>query len=273
MEEETRTAVHDSGLEIEACLFEGLTRPFPNHFHEYYVIGLVERGERRLLCQNREYLLRPGDLLLLGPGDSHACVQRGGRLDYRALHIPQKVMLDLAEEITGRRELPGFSPKVVADREAACCLERVHRLVMEGGGGLDREEGFLLLLSLLLGRYGRPFGEKLPDCREEVERVRAFLEEHWEERVSLDQLARLAGLSKPALLRAFAREKGITPYRCLENIRVAKAQRLLEEGTPPAEAALRAGFSDQSHFTNRFSRFIGLSPGAYREIFLDKGED
>ena len=33
---------------------------------------------------------------------------------------------------------------------------------------------------------------------------------------------------------------------------------------------MKTGFFDQSHFTNYFSRFIGLSPGAYREIFLDK---
>ena len=44
-------------------------------------------------------------------------------------------------------------------------------------------------------------------------------------------------------------------------------QKLLEQGVPPVEAALQTGFSDQSHFTNYFSRFIGLTPGAYQEIF------
>ena len=39
---------------------------------------------------------------------------------------------------------------------------------------------------------------------------------------------------------------------------------------PPAEAALRTGFSDQRHFTNFFTRFIGLSPGTYREIFTGR---
>ena len=39
---------------------------------------------------------------------------------------------------------------------------------------------------------------------------------------------------------------------------------------PPVEAALRTGFSDQSHFTNYFNRYIGLAPGAYRDIFLTK---
>ena len=35
---------------------------------------------------------------------------------------------------------------------------------------------------------------------------------------------------------------------------------------------MRTGFSDQSHFTNYFNSFIGLAPGAYREIFLRKEE-
>lgn len=52
-----------------------------------------------------------------------------------------------------------------------------------------------------------------------------------------------------------------------------KAKKLLEQGVPPIEAALQTGFSDQSHFTNYFNRFIGLAPGVYREIFLDKGAE
>lgn len=69
--------------------------------------------------------------------------------------------------------------------------------------------------------------------------------------------------------------KGVTPYSYLEKIRIGEAKKLLEQGFPPIEAALRTGFSDQSHFTNYFNRFIGLSPGVYREIFLAKssGED
>ena len=46
---------------------------------------------------------------------------------------------------------------------------------------------------------------------------------------------------------------------------------MLEQGVAPIEAALQTGFSDQSHFTNYFNRFIGLAPGVYREIFL-KGD-
>lgn len=268
MKREVRTLAYDDGLHIEAYRFEGIVRPFPNHFHEYYVFGCVEEGERALSCRNREYTVKPGDILLFNPGDSHACVQSGGSaLDYRGLNITQGVMLDLAEEVTGRRELPGFSRSMIADQEAACCLRPLHESVMNGGRGFGKEENLLLLISLLMQRYGQPFEACVPECRDEIERACAFMERHYAERICLEQICRRAGLSRSALLRAFTKSKGVTPYSYLENIRVGEAKKLLEQGVPPVEAALRTGFSDQSHFTNYFSRFIGLTPGAYQEIF------
>lgn len=88
--------------------------------------------------------------------------------------------------------------------------------------------------------------------------------------IYLDQTCHLEGLSKSTLLRAFTKSKGVTPYSYLQNIRIGEAKKLLEQGLPPVEAALQTGFSDQSHFTNYFNRYIGLAPGVYREIFLMK---
>ncbi len=96
------------------------------------------------------------------------------------------------------------------------------------------------------------------------------MKQHYAERICLDQICRCAGLSKSTLLRAFAKSKSVTPYSYLENIRIGKAKELLEQGVPPVEAALQTGFSDQSHFTNYFNRFIGLSTGIYRKIFSDR---
>ena len=265
-----RAVAYDAALGLEAYRFRGAVQPFPNHFHPYYVIGCVEAGQRTLSCKNQEYLLRKGDLVLFNPGDSHACAQSGGIWDYRGFHITKACMLDLTEEITGRRELPFFSRNVVRDEEAACCLRRLHALVMRGAGSFDREEYLVLLFSGLLRQYGRPFAGCVPVCPGGIERACRFMERHYAEKISLEQLCRCTGLSRSTLLRAFTKEKGVTPYGYLENVRIGKAKKLLEQGVPPAEAALRTGFSDQSHFTNYFSRFIGLPPGAYREIFRDR---
>ena len=48
------------------------------------------------------------------------------------------------------------------------------------------------------------------------------------------------------------------------------AQKLLQQGRAPVDVALQTGFSDQSHFTNYFQQMIGLTPGAYREMFTKK---
>ena len=276
MKKETRTVVYDDELRLEAYRFEGTQQPFPNHFHEYYVIGFVESGERCLSCKNNEYAIQKGNVLLFNPGDNHACVQNdGGTLDYRGFNISKEVMLDLTEEVTGKRELPGFSENVIFDEEVICYLHPLHEMVMKGLCDFGKEENLLLLISMLIQRYGQPFENRIPECREEIEKACRFMEQHFAERIYLDQICRYAGLSKSTLLRAFTKSKGVTPYSYLENIRIGEAKKLLEQGFPPIEAALRTGFSDQSHFTNYFNRFIGLSPGVYREIFLAKssGED
>ena len=117
-----------------------------------------------------------------------------------------------------------------------------------------------------------PFEDCAPECTREIERACAFMEQNFDRRISLDQICRHGGLSKSALLRAFTRAKGVTPYRYLETVRINRAKALLEQGVPPIEAAARTGFSDQSHFTNYFSRFIGLAPGVYREMFFNRAQ-
>ena len=273
MKKETRTVVYDDELRIEAYRFEGIVQPFPNHFHEYYVIGFIEDGERCLSCRNQEYTIAKGDIVLFNPGDNHACVQSDdGTLDYRGINITKEVMLNLAEEVTGKRELPGFSKTMIFDEEVTCYLHLLHELVMKGSCEFGKEENLLLLISLLIQRYGQPFESCIPECREEIEKACYFMEQHFADRIYLDQICRYAGLSKSTLLRAFTKSKGVTPYSYLENIRIGKAKKLLEQGVPPIEAAMQTGFSDQSHFTNYFNRFIGLAPGLYRDIFLEKEE-
>ena len=274
MKKEVRTVVYDDELRMEAYRFEGIVQPFPRHFHEHYVIGVVEKGERVLSCRDREYAIEEGSTILFNPGDSHACVQSdGGTFDYRGFNISKEIMLDLAEEVTGRCDLPGFSKNVIYDDEAACHLRLLHEMVVKGTGEFGKEETLLFLLSHLIQNYGQPFESCIPECRQEIEKACEYMEGHFTERIYLDQICRHAGLSRSTLLRAFTKEKGVTPYRYLETIRINEAKKLLLEGVLPVEAAIRTGFSDQSHFTNYFNQFMGIAPGTYREIFLERDRE
>lgn len=265
---ELRTAVYDEQLHLEACRFAGIAQPFPNHFHEHYVIGFVEQGERVLSCKNQEHHIQPGDILLFNPGDNHACTQSdGGVFAYGALNLPKDTMLALSAEVTGRQTLPGFAQNVLHDEELLCCLRTLHRMVLGHSADFGREERLLLLVSTLIQHYGQPFDACVPECPQAVETVCGFIRQHYAEHLTLDALCCCAALSKSTLLRAFARAKGITPYRYLEIVRINAKKNLLARGVPPLDAALQTGFADQSHFTKAFGSYIGLAPGVYREIF------
>ena len=274
MQKEIRTVCYDDDCHLEAYRFEGIVQPFPNHFHDYYVIGFIEAGTRCLSCKNKEYTVSQGNILLFNPNDNHSCVQcDGGTLDYRGLNIPKETMLSLAEEITGQSVLLGFSENVIKNDELNLYLHSLHQIIMNGGGEFEKEEMLLLLISLLIEQYGQPFENCIPECGKEIENACIFMSEHFAEHITLENLCKCSGLSKSTLLRAFTKSKGVTPYRYLQTIRIGKAKELLEKGVSPIDAAIQTGFSDQSHFSNFFNMFIGLSPAAYRRIFKEGGKN
>lgn len=272
MRKDVRTVCFDEDLSIEAVSFEGVAQPFPNHFHDYYVIGLVLLGEREMQCGSRVISIVGGDVLLLNPADSHGCVQTdGGAFDYVALNVSENVMRKLAEEITGESALPHFSENVVKRAELSALIEKLHGLIFEDCREFEKEEALLLLMSDIFGNYGQPFLQTVAPNSADVDRVCAFLDEHYGERLRLSELCRVGRMSKSTLLRSFAKFKGITPYRYLQSVRINRAKELLEKGASPADTASLTGFADQSHLSNVFHTFLGLSPAVYGKIFEKEG--
>lgn len=138
-------------------------------------------------------------------------------------------------------------------------------MIMSGGEKFEKEEMLFILMSTLMEQYGQPFENCIPECQNEIEKACLFMEEYYTEHISLEQLFKCSSLIKSTLLRAFTKTKGVTLYRYLQSIRISKAKLLLENGTSPIEAALQTGFADQSHFTNFFHMYIGLSPATHTE--------
>lgn len=275
MDTSIRDVRFDEDLQIEAYQFIGLARKFPNHFHDHYVIGLMEAGERLMTVNNRDFPIGPGDLLTFNPQDNHACEQTdGGGMNYRCLNIKPGIMKAAASEVIDAEGLPKFKAPVLYRTELAVNFHELHEILMSGAAVLHKEELFLLFMRQLLKVHAELSSQPVrASSRKEVEEVCAYMEAHYTERISLEMLGKIAGLNKFTLLRTFTRHKGITPYRYLETVRINKARTLLEQGLEPAEVALRTGFSDQSHFSGFFSRFTGLPPKQYQSIFREDPEN
>ena len=268
MKKGVKTVCYDEELNIEAYQFNGIIQPFPNHFHDYYVIGVVEGGERRLFCKSNEYIIKAGDVLLFNPNDNHGCTQMSNEaLNYREINIPSAVMLSLTKEFTSVDIEPIFTENVIHDDELETCVKSLHKMLMKEAESFEKEEMLYMLISMLVERYLKVHKEAIHRCGENIERASEFMEKHYSESISLNQLCEFSGISKSTLLREFTKLKGVTPYRYLQSIRIGKAKALLENGVSPVDAAVQTGFSDQSHFTKFFQMYIGLTPAEYGKMF------
>jgi AraC-like DNA-binding protein len=182
-------------------------------------------------------------------------------------------MQGLVSEIANIDKLPYFAPTIILDKEVREYYRVLHENIMNGAGEFENDELLFFMISILLKRYNEPFLEQERECNDEIEVTCRFLEEHFTETISLEELCNLSGLSKSTLLRSFTKSKGMTPYRYLQSVRINTARKLLEQGDSLIDTALKTGFSDQSHFSKFFSMFIGLTPGTYRDIFQRKIEE
>ncbi len=268
MKKEQRFAYYDNDIQIEAHHFKGIMQMFPNHFHEYYVIGFIESGRRFLTCKNKEYIVGENGLIIFNPYDNHACHQISEEtLDWRSLNIDQDIMKDIVKQITRKEFLPEFRESVIIDSDMILLLKELHDLISNQDTTFRKEEILYLLIDQLIKEYAQAETTNNLVISDEIQKACDYMDENYAWTISLYDLSNLTNLNKYTLIRNFTKQKGVTPYQYLETIRISKAKRLLEQGYDLSDIAIQTGFVDQSHFSKFFKKLIGLTPKQYADIF------
>ena len=96
-----------------------------------------------------------------------------------------------------------------------------------------------------------------------VSQIKSYIRANYDADVRLDDLSRVTGRSRYHLLRVFSKQTGLTPHAYLNLTRVSKAKELMDRDLPIVDAALSAGFCDQSHLNRVFKKIYGITPGQY----------
>jgi len=98
-----------------------------------------------------------------------------------------------------------------------------------------------------------------------VRRVRAYIDAHLGEKITLKALAAVAELSVYHFARAFNNEFGQPPYSYVLDLRIKRAQEMLCGTDLPISAIASAtGFSEHTDLTRQFRRLVGIAPSAFR---------
>ncbi|MDR0999109.1 MAG: helix-turn-helix domain-containing protein [Treponema sp.] len=98
-----------------------------------------------------------------------------------------------------------------------------------------------------------------------LRKAERFIQENYSHKISLQEIAKVSGLSAPYFSTIFKEERGENLSTYLNRLRIEKASRLLlKTDMPLSDIARACGFEDQSWFSRMFKSYTGLSPGKYR---------
>jgi len=263
---EYSTYLRPKGIDgIEALHARFVRHAYRPHSHPTWTLAVVERGAARFDLDATQQRAGQGELFVLEPEAIHtgmAAVPEGWA--YKVLYIEPGLLHDWAER-------DGSAPRaarwvVFRDLALRGALERAHAaLAGEPSCELAIEEAVLAAVAALRPhlRPGPPARGRDRAEHAAVRRARRHLCERWDQRVTLPELAAVAGLSRFELVRRFGAQNGVSPHAFQTNLRVDRARRLLATGAAPADVAAACGFADQPHLTRVFKRAVGVSPGRY----------
>lgn len=241
---------------------------FKPHIHDGYAIGVILHGVERFDLRGASHRAPFGHVVMVNPGEVHTGEgDDGGGWGYRMFYPPAGLLAKALRQLGGQGT-PLFRSPVIHDTALAGQLAGLHRLLETDAPLMERQTAWALAAAHLIGRFAhvRP-----PDLRPDDDRqhnravalARDYLEDNFPRQVTMTDLARLTGLSTFHLIRVFRRAHGLPPHAYLNHIRLVRARRMLAQGEPIAQAALNAGFADQSHLTRRFKAAWGITPGRY----------
>lgn len=253
-------APSSQGLERIEAYFAGSA--YALHRHDTYAIGRTLSGVQSFFYRGGERHSLPGATMVLHPDEAHdgqAGTDAG--FHYRMMYVEPA----LIQQILGGQPLPFIKGGISDDPRLRAATSRLLLSMDSPVDALEADDALFDLAHALNAVAGSGQGARHVDYRA-AEKAREFIHAALGQSVTLDQLALHSGRDRWSLSRDFRLLFGTSPYRYLTMRRLDLFKQLLIQGHALVDAALAAGFADQSHMTRHFSKTYGLAPARWLKM-------
>ncbi len=258
-----------------------LYEDYPNHWHSPIEIIMPIVGGYRAVCGGITFDLNVGDILLITPGTIHSIF---------APKTGRRLIVQADFSILG--QLKEFNSIMAFLSPAICISEHntpeiyeqakqiMDNILEEYHNSLALKEAviyaFLIQMIVLIGRrHTVPVIEpnekaiRQQDYAEKFLYVCDYINQHFDENLTLEDVAALAGFSKFYFTRLFKQFTGVSFYKYLNRRRIMYAEQLLiEPQISVTEVAIRSGFGSLSAFIRMFKLQKGCTPTEFRSLYL-----
>ena len=219
-------------------------------------------GKGELEYEGRCYPLAEGDGFVIDCRKEHSYRTRGDRWVHSDLHIAGG-----PADYWYRKCFEGKEPLFHCPLSGEYQPMLEHLLALRTSADARRElkvsEQIQRLLLFAADCQSQGEREKIPDA---IRYLQSYLEHHFEQKITLDDMAQFCGLSKYHLCREFKRYTSFSPKEYLLQLRIARAKMLLLGSELPAcRIGALVGIPDETNFTRLFRHRVGMTPGEYRK--------
>lgn len=261
------------------------------HMQEFFEINIITRGMGKHYISNNCIDAKMGDVFIIPPNASHGYTGGEG---FDVLHVLVSNKF-IEKNMSDFQMLPSFSalfsaePLLRAKSDKALHLKLTerqfgdikpiltqalkydksrtvfHSLILNGSA--------LAIISLLCRAYTEN-SENYSASGGDKSFINAisYIHEHYHEKITIDELARIACLSRSSFVRKFKKICGMTPLDYITKRRIEVAEyMLLNTNFPLLDIAYKSGFYDAAHFSRAFIRYKGVSPYVYKKKALASG--
>jgi AraC-like DNA-binding protein len=237
------------------------------HTHPTYVIALITAGCERIRIGRHSVLAPAGTIAVVNPEEWHDGEQGAGEgWAYRTFYPSVPLLTAVAREL-GADGAPVFSHAIIEDGDLAAALAAAH-VGSTSQDATKAEASLLVALRRLIVRHGDWSGrvEKIESSRsrQRFAFYQDLVESELGSQLGLQRLADAARVTRFQVIRDFRKAIGLTPAAYIRDRRLRRASSLIEQGLGLAEAAIAAGFADQSHLSRTFRAMHGMTPGMFR---------
>ncbi|MDC7998384.1 AraC family transcriptional regulator [Gilvibacter sediminis] len=246
---------------MDKLSFKNQKDAFPLHYHSEFCISLIKKGVELINIKEKQFVGQANDITITHPYELHAnpMYSETNLLSFDTLYVSDA----LIREILPLGKTFHFDNRVIRDLKLNELFEKIMITSTEVEKPLLEE--FVVKLSSYSELTQEPKISKPLDNWEDIE---TYIEQHIKENISLDQLASIANLNKYSFSRKFKDTTGITPVHYTLMKKVFHCKETITKQCTLTEKAYEYNFTDISHFSKAFKKFVGVRPTTYQQKFL-----
>jgi AraC-like DNA-binding protein len=247
--------------EISFISIENQNQDFPKHFHETFCISLIRNGIEKIELEDGFLYSQANCISITNPYEVHAnpVVDRDAKVSFDTLYISG----DFLSHLLNGKDLE-FKNRQIRDPQINSTFIQLLKQLKSG----DHSQSGLVLKNLIYQLYPHsqtPEREKHSSFQSDyLTELITYIEQNLEDKLYLDELAKIIHLNKFGFSKKFKTLTGMTPMSYVLMKKVFSAKNKISPDCDLTDLAYAYNFTDIAHFSHSFKRYVGISPKEYR---------